>query len=188
MQRKLHIARDGTELGTLTEPEATELLSAGFLLPTDFFWAAGMADWQSLAELKALPAANAGTAGVVKLATRQVAAAGGVIAAGTARLTKQIKSVADGGKARLAESANRTLKGFTPQIQKLVSRKLAEQSVTRVQASLRDDEFMRKLFGATYDCLPKPVYRFVSEQAFIEFCMERRRELLDLPTEQDGSR
>jgi hypothetical protein len=47
---------------------------------------------------------------------------------------------------------------------------------------------MRKLFGATYDCLPKPVYRFVSEQAFIEFCMERRRELLDLPTKQDGSR
>jgi hypothetical protein len=39
---------------------------------------------------------------------------------------------------------------------------------------------MRKTFGAVYDCLPKPVYRFVSEAAFIEFCMARRRKLLGL--------
>jgi hypothetical protein len=57
-----------------------------------------------------------------------------------------------------------------------------KQSLTRAQAAMRDDEFMRKLFGATYDCLPKPVYRFVKEEAFIQFCMERRGKLLGLET------
>jgi hypothetical protein len=165
-------------LGALTDSEVVELLKAGFLMPTDFFWTAGMADWQTLAEFNAPPGTAAGVAGFVKSATRQVAAASGAVAAGTARVTRQIRSVAGGSSTTLAKSTTRALDVFTPRIRELVSRQLLEQSFSHVQASLRDDEFMRKLFGATYDCLPKPVYRFVSEQAFIAFCMERRSELL----------
>jgi hypothetical protein len=54
------------------------------------------------------------------------------------------------------------------------------QSAAHAQAALRDDEFMRKVFGATYDCLPRPVRRFMTEPAFIQFCLERRWELLGL--------
>lgn len=43
---------------------------------------------------------------------------------------------------------------------------------------VQDDEFMRKTFGAVYDCLPKPVCRFIGEERFIAFCLEHRRRLV----------
>jgi len=46
------------------------------------------------------------------------------------------------------------------------------------EAALEDEIFLRKLFGAFYDCLPKAVYRFVSEHAFIDYCLRHRRKLL----------
>jgi hypothetical protein len=70
------------------------------------------------------------------------------------------------------------LAAFTPQIQRLVSSQLVKHSVARVQAAVQDDALLRKLFGAVYDCLPKPLYRFVKEEAFIQYCMERRKQLL----------
>lgn len=73
------------------------------------------------------------------------------------------------------------LVAFVPQIRKLVSSQLVMQSVARIEVAIHDDDFMRKLFGATYDCLPKSVYRFASEEVFIQFCMERRKELLTPP-------
>jgi hypothetical protein len=54
---------------------------------------------------------------------------------------------------------------------------LARTSRT-TQAALKDEEFLRKLFGAVYDCLPKPAKRFVSEPAFLEFCFKHQRKLL----------
>ena len=44
--------------------------------------------------------------------------------------------------------------------------------------ALRDDELLRKVFGAVYDTLPKPVRRFVGEETFIEFCFKHRQRLL----------
>jgi hypothetical protein len=44
--------------------------------------------------------------------------------------------------------------------------------------ALRDEVFLRKLFGAVYDTLPKPIYRFVSEEAFLTFCFKHQRRLL----------
>jgi hypothetical protein len=180
MLRKLHIARGEVELGTLTEAETFELLDAGFLLSTDVFWTAGMEDWKLLAELKPQSTGPTNSAGLVKLARQQIAVAGGAFSSEAARLKHKLKSVADGGKARLTESTSRTLEAFLPQIQKLVSHQLVSQSAAHAQAALRDDEFMRKVFGATYDCLPRPVRRFVTEPAFIQFCLERRWELLGL--------
>jgi hypothetical protein len=45
---------------------------------------------------------------------------------------------------------------------------------------------MRKLFGAAYDCLPRPVQRFVGEEKFVNFCMQRRQKLLQAPDSTAG--
>jgi hypothetical protein len=65
-----------------------------------------------------------------------------------------------------------------PQIRKLVTQQMVKSSVTRVRTAVHDNEFMRKVFGATYDCLPKPVHRFVTETAFIEYCTKHRQKIL----------
>jgi hypothetical protein len=46
-----------------------------------------------------------------------------------------------------------------------------------VQAAIRDEAVLRKVFGALYDCLPAPVRRFVPEGAFVNFCMDHRLRL-----------
>ena len=43
-----------------------------------------------------------------------------------------------------------------------------------------------KVFGAAYDCLPKPVSRFVPEQQFIAFCMKHRAQLLQRDSSEPG--
>lgn len=181
MSRKLHIAREGIELGTLTTAETRELLRTEYLLPTDFFWTAGMPDWKPLAEWDSPAAEETESPDYLALARQHVTVAGGRLAAEAVRLRDQFKSAAAGNTTRLTENANRMLHAFTPQIQRLVTRQVVEQSATRLQALLRNEDLMRKLFGATYDCLPRPVRRFVSEPMFITFCLERRRELLGLP-------
>jgi hypothetical protein len=178
MHRKLHIARGGIELGTLNEAEALELLRAGFLLPDDAYRIEGTADWRTLAEFAPESESKPKPTMLMQLAKQKVVAAGEATAAQATRLTAKLRSVTDRQTHQLADSANRMLRAFTPQIRQLVSRQLVKQSVARVRASLRDDEFTRKLFGATYDCLPKPVCRFVTEETFIQFCLEHRQKLL----------
>jgi hypothetical protein len=178
MLRKLHIARGEVDLGILTEAETIELLHAGYLLPSDLFWTEGMKDWKLLAEFKLGAEEKTSPAALMKLAKQKVKSAGEVAVSQAARLTSRLKSVTGAGRSRWTVPANQMLEAFTPQIQKLVSSQLMKHSVARVQAAIHDDEFMRKLFGATYDFLPKPVYRFVKEEAFIQFCMERRQKLL----------
>lgn len=173
---KIHIARVESDLGALTNIEAVEMLRAGFLSPTDLYRRDGTADWKLLAELQAEPEAQPASA--LKLAQQKLAATGGEAMSQAAHLTRKLKNVAARGKVQLTESGSRMLDSYTPQIRNLVSNQLLSQSVTRTQDALQDDEFMRKVFGATYDCLPKPLYRFVTEEVFIQFCMERRRKLL----------
>jgi len=176
MNSKLHIARVENELGTLTDLEAVEMLRAGFLSPTDLCRRDGMNDWKPLAELQIEPEARPASA--LKLAQQKLVATGGAAMSQAAQFTQRLKGVAARGKVQLTESTNRMLDSYIPQIQNLVSNQLVNQSVTRTQAALQDDEFMRKVFGATYDCLPKPVCRFVTEEAFIRFCLDRQRQLL----------
>ena len=178
MLRKIHIARGEAELGILTEAETVELLRAGFLLPTDHYWTGGMPDWKSLAEFKPEPEGKKSSAALMKLAKQTINSATESAVAHAARLTSKLKSVAGSGRSRFSASTNQMLDSFTPQIQKLVSNQLLGHSVARLQAAIHDDEFMRRLFGATYDCLPKPIHRFITEQAFIEFCLDRRQKLV----------
>ncbi len=90
------------------------------------------------------------------------------------------------GKDHLTDSARGTLDSYTPQIRKLVENQLVQRSVTHAQDALHNDDFMRKVFGATCDCLPKPIHRFVAEQAFIEFCLEQRQRLLGPASTRPG--
>ena len=84
------------------------------------------------------------------------------------------------GKSGLTSSTNRILDAFVPQIQNIVAKQAVKGSIEKVQAAVHDDVFMTKFFGAVYDCIPKPVYRFVREQDFIQFCLLHRRRLLGM--------
>jgi hypothetical protein len=176
MNGALHIARVESELGVLTDSEAVEMLRAGFLSPADLCRREGTTDWRPLAELPIEVEAKPDS--TFKLAQQKLAATGGAALAHAAQFTQKFKRVVARGRTQMTDSASRMLDSYTPQIQDLVANQLVRQSVTRTQAALQDDAFMRKVFGATYDCLPRPVCRFVSEEAFIQFCLERRRRLL----------
>lgn len=182
MIREFYIARGVTELGPLTQNEVRELLRDGFLLPADLYWEAGMAKWAELHEFdSAQPPAPKGAA-LDAFAERKISSVGKSAAARAADLTRKLQSLVGRGQNRLSSATGGVLDSFSPQIQKLVARQLVQQSVVRVQEAVHDDEFMRKFFGAIYDCLPKPVYRFVTEQAFIRYCMKRRLRMLGLDT------
>ena len=49
----IHVARDGTNLGTFSIEEVQEGLRTGRFLPTDMAWEAGMADWRPLSQVMA---------------------------------------------------------------------------------------------------------------------------------------
>lgn len=187
MLRKIYIARGEAELGILTDAETVELLRAGFLLSTDHYWTGGMPDWKSLAEFKPEPEGENRPAALMKLAKQTVKSAGEAAVSRAAQLTSRLKSVTGSGRSQLSAATNQMLDSFTPQIQKVVSNQLVGHSLTRLQAAMHDDEFMRKLFGATYDCLPKPIHRFITEQAFIEFCLDRRQKLVGSTTAGPGN-
>jgi len=44
----ISISRDGVEIGQWTEQEVQTLLDEGKLLPTDYYWAQGMIEWQEI--------------------------------------------------------------------------------------------------------------------------------------------
>ena len=49
----IHVARDGTNLGTFSIEEIREGLRSGRFLPTDMAWEAGMTDWRPLSQVMA---------------------------------------------------------------------------------------------------------------------------------------
>jgi len=178
MSRELYIARGVTELGPLTESEVRELLREGFLLPADLWWEEGMEDWVELSEFESRPALTPQNVGLVKLAKQKASSAGRSARSRASELTRKLQSLAGRGRNRLEVARSGLLDSFQPQIQRLVSHQLVQQSAARVRQAVHDDEFMQKFFGAIYDCLPKPVCRFVTEPAFIQYCMERRLEFI----------
>lgn len=188
MSRKLFIARGVTELGPLTGSEVRELLCEGFLLPADLYWEEGMADWAELGEFKSEPPIAGKSAGLVKFTGQKVSSAARTTAARAADLTRKLQSFAGRGQTRLSNASGRVLDSFAPQIQKLVSHEVVRQSAAHMQQAIHNDDFMQKFFGAIYDCLPKPVCRFVTEKAFIQYCMERRLKMLGMDTTQTDSR
>jgi len=169
---KVHLVRDGLELGVLPLDAVRTLLTEGFLKPTDEFWAEGMKDREFLSTLES-SLAKAESRSFKALAARAAAttrAFAGEIAERSTALTRTVT-------VESATVTNKLLEDSLPWIQTRLLAKLASLGRTSASA-MQDEEFLHKLFGALYDCIPKPVYRFVSEQQFIEFCHKHRKQLL----------
>ncbi|MEW6157199.1 MAG: hypothetical protein AB1813_07175 [Verrucomicrobiota bacterium] len=173
------IARNGQEFCQVTEQEILELLAAGFLLPTDTMRASPDAAWEALGDGKLKPQEHApATAStwlkVPEIPSRLIA---GAIESASSTLRQGLKKVSAASSDRLALASQQFLETQLPQIRRAIWRKVQP---TQVGAFLADNVLMQKTFGAVYDCLPKPVYRFISEEAFIAFCMQHKKRLLDI--------
>lgn len=174
MSKPIHIAREGVKLGLFDSAEVRALLDAGFLKPTDDFWRAGMTEWRSLTELEAENVVHRSPGGEpgwnVGERIRSVAGNAG-------KLAKKLKEGAKAGSESVAKARARALEDFLPQLRLMVSTHLAQASV-RAEAALKDDDLMKRVFGAVFDCLPKPVTRFVAEDQFVKFCMKHKESLV----------
>ena len=190
MSPHLHIARQGIDLGVLTEGDARALLKTGFLRADDLCWAEGMVDWRPLGELEASPQTTTTAAGksadLWRAAKRKVTSATTIFGNEAAGLTRKLRSMAGAGGKQLSDSTRRALEDFMPQIQRLVAERMIAAPLQASRRAIQDDAFMRKLFGAVHDCLPKPVRRFVPESVFVLFCMERR-DLLIHPADKPSA-
>jgi hypothetical protein len=173
-QRDLEIARGEWNLGAIPESEVRELLMVGFLQPTDLFRANETDAWAPLSELDASKSQSAEDGSLV---SRLVPAAKGLINA-TADAARAIKDVATHRKDQLGDATAAGLESFLPQIRGIVIRVSETPPFRVIKSGVQNDDFMRKLFGAAYDLLPRPVQRFVSEERFVAFCMKHRQKLI----------
>ena len=171
----LHILRDGQELGSLTAAEAREMVAAGFLRPSDGFWNDDRGKVLPLDTLLAAP--MGGRPPLLMRAKSSVVTIGSVARKETAKLTRGVSALIKKPKDVVAASSSRALEDYLPKVRNLVSDHLAK-TLRSAESALKDEEFLRKLFGAVYDCLPKPIYRFVGEASFVEFCLKHRNRLL----------
>jgi hypothetical protein len=171
MAQNVHIARNGEELGVLKVADALELLREGFLQDTDEFWTTDCSQRRPLGQLSADVERDGRS--LAKRARDQAAAAAGIVRQSTDHFHTRISAMR-----RAATSAQtNALIGYLPRLREHALAALARTSRT-AQVALGDEVFLRKLFGAVYDCLPKPVARFVTEPLFVEFCLKHRARLL----------
>ena len=173
---KIHIAREGMALGMFVVGDTGELLAAGFLRPDDEFWTDIDPTHRPLKELLQ-QVSEKDTSWLVR-ARKSAIAVGGAVREQASGTAGKLSSFARRNKAAVAMATDRLLEDYVPTLRQQVAQHL-QKSVDNTKSAVKDEVFMRKLFGAVYDCLPKPVYRFVKEEAFIEFCFKHRRKLLD---------
>lgn len=174
-QLQVELQRDGQPLGTLPTGEIQALLETRFLRPTDEFRMLGTTAWKALAQFAEQPsAALASLAERIKGAVAKATKPAGQLIGHVSAKTTGLKNAP---RAVLSKATQKVLSDYLPQL-----REMTLENLTRLQraghTALRDEEFLRKLFGAIYDSLPRPVYRFVTEQQFINFCLRHRRRLL----------
>ncbi len=80
----IHVARDGTQLGTFSVEEIREGLRTGQFQPTDMAWEAGMPDWRPLSQVmagkpgSATPAPGTAETSIVPGSPSAAAAGGGL--------------------------------------------------------------------------------------------------------------
>jgi hypothetical protein len=188
----IQITRENLSLGSLSVGETLELLRLGFFQETDCYSQEGMAKRHPLAALAELtleedssgpnigggPINGPAPAGSWLGRTRHsVTNAAGVVATSVGGLASRLKSLAAETPSVVSQATNKVLEGYLPQIRLAVQKVVASRPVAALQAGARNDEVMRKTFGAVYDCLPKPVCRFVDEERFIQFCLKHRTRL-----------
>ena len=169
------ISRQGLELGKLSVREAAELLRAEFLLPTDEFWASASPERRLLSELHKAPSSV--SPGWLARAKTSVVTTTGAVVQGAGHSTSKVSETIRGGPTLVGAVVTKVLDDYVPTLRERSATQL-KATVQTTQDALRDEVFLRKLFGAVHDCLPKPVHRFVSEHVFIEYCLKHRHKLL----------
>jgi|GEM_PF-1915008 len=173
MSKPIRIAREGVELGSVDPAEVQALLATGFLKPTDDFWRAGMADWRPLSEFQVEMSHRPSVSGSdwnVGERIRSMAGSAG-------KLARRLKEAAKTGSDSVAKAQAQALEDYLPQLRQLVATRF-DQAAVRADAAFKDDEMMKKVFGAVFDCLPRPVTRFLAEDQFVKFCMKHRESLV----------
>ena len=179
---QLHICRSDMDLGVLSGGDARALLKTGFLRPDDLYWTKGLAEWRPLGELAITPPAVTSKGAQVLLAARgKVTSAATTVGDGATSLGRKLKSFAGAGKQQLTRSTRRVLDDCLPQIRETLTERVVVAALEAGKRAVHDDAVMRVVFGTAYDCLPRPVRRFVPESAFIQFCLERRTSLIRPP-------
>ncbi|MBI5388026.1 MAG: hypothetical protein HZA90_25460 [Verrucomicrobia bacterium] len=171
----IHVARGEMEIGVVLVQEAHELLHAGFLLPTDEYWVEAQGKRRPLSEL-ASPRSTAATKWFQR-AKRATATTQKAMRQTTSSLAAKVFTLAQARRAAVSSTAAAVLDDFIPKLREIV-RATLHNAARSTHEALHDEVFLRKLFGAVYDCLPKPVCRFVREDAFVEFCLKHRHRLL----------
>jgi hypothetical protein len=186
-QRSILIAREGIHLGALSEPEIRKLLAAGFLLPTDLFRRPEDSQWKRLIELEQEVKRRADVKRFIKKYRGCIHPITEQIAGNSRALTAKVRSYVLNKRTALTAGSRRVLTDYLPQIRNRVTEQLVARPASTVRSALRDDQLMRKIFGAVYDCLPKPVYRFIPEGVFIEFCLQNKARLFATDAAHDGT-
>jgi hypothetical protein len=176
--RRIHVARDEEELATFTPDEVSELLTSGFFKPADKYWMPGMSEWQPIGEVFGPPPASPAPSSWLTTIGRHVVEGSSDVVARVGGLVQTVKAGAAGTAHSLSQTKQKILEEQLPNLQKLLAAQLKAKPLAAARRALQNDDLMRKTFGALYDCLPKPVYRFISEDAFVRFCLAHRERLL----------
>jgi hypothetical protein len=130
------------------------------------------------------PPADNLAARLAKKAKQSIVSGSSAVAGKSTELAGRLKSATASQGTMAANSARQFLTGYLPQIRDIIAHRIEKRLLTPARNAIGNDELMRKTFGAAYDCLPKPVRRFVAEKEFIEFCLLHRRKLVP---EKEGS-
>ena len=185
-KNQIQITRQGVLLGALPPSEALELLKVGLLQPDDQYCGADLLGWKPLRELQASVSTPAGDTSWLRQARQSLASTKATVAVTAEDLTSKAKNLVGVTRTKMTEVPEKLLSGFMPQIRTVVSDLAKTKPFLTIQSGVRDEAFMRKLFGAAYDCLPKPVCRFVTEQQFVAFCMKHRAQLIGQATAENS--
>jgi GYF domain 2 len=183
--RHIHVARDNEELGTFTPDEVNELLAGRFLKPADRYWMPGMADWQPIGEVFKVAESVPATSAWLTSVRRQFVERSADVVARVGGLVQTVKTGTTGATQSLSQTRQKILEEQLPSLQKLLAVQLKDKPLTAARSALQNDDLMRKAFGALYDCLPRPVCRFIGEDAFVRFCLPHRERLIKSPAQAD---
>lgn len=161
----------------LSGNDVRELLRAGFLRQTDLCWTETNPEPRPLSTMIDIRPGGAG--GWLEWARVSVSSTGKTVQRQTTKLLKTASAAARRPQTALAKPVSRLLEDYVPRLRDLANAQLKDRFFTAAKSTMQDEPFLRRLFGAVYDCLPKPVRRFVAEEKFVAFCLERRRQLLE---------
>ncbi|MBI3869599.1 MAG: VOC family protein [Verrucomicrobia bacterium] len=177
--RSIHVARDGERLGKFSLARVPELAQSGFLKPDDDFWEHGMSDWRPLHELPELRSLGTDPEAWKRDAKSVVADAAGLLARGTARLAESARHFASEGLDCPPAAVDRLLTDFQSQLRERAQELVKSKPFLASTAALDNEEMMERAFSSLYDSLPAAIAHSVPERDFVDFCLRRRRELIN---------